>query len=506
MLLADLGHGVFDGADIVSNFEVLNPARNFFGKYYDLYSNVDTETERFLEFERWWGGYFLLNEAEMRWIVEQLFIGNRLTKNEAKLEPGRGIDLKAIRSPIIVFASFGDNITPPQQALNWITETYSDEREIAIRGQRIIYMVHDQVGHLGIFVSSKIAKKEHTEVASTLKTIEALAPGLYEMKIDDYEGSLLERTFTVSFHERKFDDIRALDDGLDDEVPFAAVARASEQQAEFYDVWMRPFVQATVTEQSADLRRKLHPLRVQHQMTSSRNPWFAMWEHWAGRVREDRKPAHADNPFHKGEQATAQLIEQSMDLVRDFRDTIYEQTFFALWGSPYARWFGRTHVPGRTLKTNDELRALPAVQSALIHVDQGGFCEAVIRMLILLADSRGGIRRDRLERASKILTQDEPFKSLAPEERAMMLNEQKLIAEFAPDAAIEALPKLLKTQKDRKLAAQVVQYVPGALDEMAPHTMEMLQRFHHVLGLDPVTQDIADDPLEQAPANKQEVT
>jgi hypothetical protein len=87
-----------------------------------------------------------------------------------------------------VFASWGDNITPPQQALNWILDTYSDESEIEIRGQRIVYMVHEKVGHLGIFVSSKIAKKEHTEVASTLKTIEALAPGLYEMKIDDYRG------------------------------------------------------------------------------------------------------------------------------------------------------------------------------------------------------------------------------------------------------------------------------------------------------------------------------
>ena len=45
-------------------------------------------------------------------------------------------------------------------------------------------MVHEKVGHLGIFVSSSIAKKEHTEVTSTLKTIEALTPGLYEMTID----------------------------------------------------------------------------------------------------------------------------------------------------------------------------------------------------------------------------------------------------------------------------------------------------------------------------------
>ena len=126
-----------------------------------------------------------MNEAEIRWIVEQLFVGNQLSRGEAHIERGRRLDLKAIRSPIIVFASWGDNITPPQQALNWIVDTYADEHEIKIRGQRIVYMIHDKVGHLGIFVSSSIAKKEHAEVTSTMKTIEALAPGLYEMKIEE---------------------------------------------------------------------------------------------------------------------------------------------------------------------------------------------------------------------------------------------------------------------------------------------------------------------------------
>jgi hypothetical protein len=60
-----------------------------------------------------------------------------------------------------VFASHGDDITPPEQALNWIVDTYADEQEIKIRGQRILYMVHDRIGHLGIFVSAAVARKEH---------------------------------------------------------------------------------------------------------------------------------------------------------------------------------------------------------------------------------------------------------------------------------------------------------------------------------------------------------
>ena len=158
-----------------------------------------------------------MNEAEIRWIVEQIFIGNRLSRGEARLEPGRPLDLKSIRSPIIVFASWGDNITPPQQALNWIPDTYVDEHEIKIRGQRIIYMVHDKVGHLGIFVSSSIARKEHSEVTSTMKTIESLSPGLYEMVIENQTGEGVEAHFEVSFIERKMTDLRAFDDERDEE-------------------------------------------------------------------------------------------------------------------------------------------------------------------------------------------------------------------------------------------------------------------------------------------------
>jgi pimeloyl-ACP methyl ester carboxylesterase len=229
LLFSDLGGGEFDGAHLVSNFEMLNPGRNFFGKYYDLFAAPEKSRKSFLEFEKWWGGFHFMNEAEIHWIVEQLFIGNKLSRGEARIEHGRPLDIKTIRSPIVVFASWGDNITPPQQALNWIVDTYADEQEIKIRGQRIIYMVHEKVGHLGIFVSSSIAKKEHTEVTSTMKTIEALSPGFYEMTIDQQVGEGVDAHFLVSFHERKLSDIRAIDENdRSDERDFAAVERFSE--------------------------------------------------------------------------------------------------------------------------------------------------------------------------------------------------------------------------------------------------------------------------------------
>jgi hypothetical protein len=88
-LVADLSNGKFDGAWLVQNFENLHPANTFWDKYYHVYANVDTEPPRFLEFERWWGGFYLLNREEIEWIVQNLFVGNKLCR-QGRLCRGAG--------------------------------------------------------------------------------------------------------------------------------------------------------------------------------------------------------------------------------------------------------------------------------------------------------------------------------------------------------------------------------------------------------------------------------
>jgi len=487
LLLSDLNHGELDGAHLVSNFEMLNPSRNFWGKYYDLYADVDRGRGRFLEFERWWGGYHFMAEAEIRWIVEQLFVGNRLARGEARLEHGRSVDLKQIRSPIIVFASFGDNITPPQQALNWIVDTYADENEIRIRGQRILYMVHDKVGHLGIFVSSSIAKKEHAEMASTLKTIEALGPGLYEMKIETQEGEGKDARFTVSFHERTMADIKGLDDGHRyEEAAFAAVDRLSQLGAEMYELTVRPAVQASVTAKAAEVMRDLNPSRVQRRIFSDRNPAMAAVAAAAERVVAERTPAGPDHPLRVIEQLWSEAFEQSIDLVRDVRDMWYELTFLGIYASPVMSLVGDRFNFQRTRKDPDELRTQPEVLAHLLNINRGGYAEAVIRMLILLANARGSVRRSRLERSSQMLTMTEPFAAMGSDGRAALIHEQSVIVEFERDASIAALAMLLANPLDRLRAIEAVEHVAGPLEEMEPHTIAAIQTFRRTLDLPPI--------------------
>ena len=72
------------------------------------------------------------------------------------------VDLKRIRNPMVIFASSGDNITPPHQALAWLPAIYPDTPALKTAGQRIVYLLNPHVGHLGIFVSASVA--QHLEL------------------------------------------------------------------------------------------------------------------------------------------------------------------------------------------------------------------------------------------------------------------------------------------------------------------------------------------------------
>src|SRR5437773_5038946 len=339
-LAGDLGNGRFDGVHLVANFESLNPANTLWKKPYNLYAKIDTEEPRYLDFERWWGGFFLLNEEEMRFIVNNLFVGNRLASGEIVTSAGRRIDLRNIRSPIVVFASWGDNITPPQQALNWIPDVSASVDEIRANEQTIVYCLHKSIGHLGIFVSAGVAKRETAELASALDLIETLPPGLYEAVIEDTRPEtpgleLVAGRYLIKFVPRTIDDILALDDGRDDEQAFEVVKRVSEINQGLYDTFASPLVRSTSSEAAARAIRALNPARLERTLFSDLNPWMHWVKAMAETVRENRRPAAADNPFVQAERHASERIEQALDGFRDSRDAMYEGAFKAIYGSPW---------------------------------------------------------------------------------------------------------------------------------------------------------------------------
>ncbi len=280
-LTSDLGHGKFDGAWLVQNFENQNPANTLWTKQYNLYSKVDSEAPRYLGFERWWGGHVNLNAEEIQFIVDELFIGNNLAAGRIQTSDGTTVDLRNIRSPIVAFCSKGDNITPPQQALGWILDLYENVDEIRSYGQTIVYTIHERVGHLGIFVSGGVARKEHGEFSSNIDLIDTLPPGLYEAVFEaktenTSNPDLAAGDWVMRCEARTLDDIRALG-GNDaaDERRFATAARVSEINLALYRTFAQPVVRTLVSSPLAQWMQQLHPLRLQYEMFSNANPMMA---------------------------------------------------------------------------------------------------------------------------------------------------------------------------------------------------------------------------------------
>jgi len=459
LFAADLGAGKFDGAHLVSNFENLNPANTLWEKWYHLWSNIDHEPERFLEFERWWGGFYLFNEEEIRWIVNNLFVGNKLSSGEARLGPGRYFDLKSIRQPIIVFASMGDNITPPQQAFNWIADVYSSSEEIKANGQTIVGLLHEDIGHLGIFVSGQVAKKEHAQIVEVLKYIQQLPPGLYGMHIEEHHQKDGEVTYEVTLRERKVEDLRTLgkNDRVD-EKPFQAVAALSELSERAYSLLVRPFVRQMAPEWFAKALRDLHPLRVQYWALSDKNPMLWSLSHMAAMVKANRRPRDRDNDNVKVEALFSEYVNACLDLYRDLRDATSEAAFFEVYGNMLSLQMADEREEIRR-KGKFDPRTIPAVREVLDTLEEGSAIEGLARIAMLISKAGSGHRRlSQMQKTRELLSPEGEIAHLSEDERRRLLQEETIVVEFEPERAKRSLPKLLRTAADRRRAHALLEW------------------------------------------------
>jgi pimeloyl-ACP methyl ester carboxylesterase len=462
-LMGDLGNGKFDGAWLVSNFENLNPANTYWTKQYNLYSKIDTEAPRYLEFEQWWGGHVLLNAEEIQSIVDDLFVGNKLSTAEMTTKDGAALDFRNIRTPIVVFCSKGDNITPPPQALGWILDLYRDVEDIRAHGQTIVYAVHESAGHLGIFVAGSVAKKEHAEFASNIDMIEVLPPGLYEAVMTpkqsgEKDADLIGGDYLVRFEARTLDDIRALGgNSEEDERRFATVARISEINLGLYRTLVQPWIRLLANEGAANWMRKLHPLRLQFELFSSANPFMAYLASAADVVRQNRQPVSKDNVFVQAEASISKWIENSLRIYGDMRDALIEAAFLNVYGSPALQAMvglkASEGAPRRRPGLDATYKAFVAqrLEELKRSIDEGGPREAAIRAALYVRlpegviDERGFRLFQRLrEEAGSGLDLASFEKVVRNQFFSLVLDERR---------AVEAIPAMLT--RDPELASRM---------------------------------------------------
>jgi pimeloyl-ACP methyl ester carboxylesterase len=487
-LTSDLGGGLFDGAWLVSNFDNLNPANTLWTKKYNVWANPEKEGERYLGFEKWWGDSVHLRGEELQYMVDNLFVGNKLSTAQMVTRDGMRLDIRDIKAPILCFCSHGDDITPPQQALDWILDNYDSVDEIRRHQQTILYCLHPTAGHLAIFVGTKVAAKEHSEFVNYMDLIDGMPPGLWEIVITEKTkgepgGELLEGDFNVQIEERDLGDIRALGcNSIEDEREFEAVNRVSQLNNSLYETYVRPWVKAMVTPQLASAVLAMQPLRLSYAMFSDKNPMMGLVSREADKARAKRKTPATDNPLLKTQEQVSQLATQSLEAFGQLRDQMVEAVFHGVYGSAGLQaWLGIQGSNGRVRPKPGTSPAQRAELAAIVDelratMDRGGALEAAVRAHVYIAMGQRSIDARSFE-VLRHLLQAHPeltlahYKDIVRRQWAMLTIDQQ--------AALKTLPLLLPADPDVRQeffdAMTTVITAAGELDGEAKRRFEEIK-------------------------------
>ena len=487
-MMSDVGGGTFDAAWLVANFDNLNPANTLWTKQYNVWANPEQEEDRYLQFERWWGDFVVLRGEEMQWMVDNLFVGNKFSTGQIVTSDGIRLDIREVKTPIVCFCSHGDNITPPQQALDWILDNYQSVDEIRQCGQRIFYTIDPKVGHLAIFVGTKVAAKDHAEFINNMELIDAMPPGLYEIVITENPGAEASEAgnFSLSIEERGLDDIRALGcNSPEDEREFAAAARVSELANALYQTFLQPSIKMMSGPQVARAAIDLNPLRLGYSLLSDRNLMMRAVAPLADYARAQRTPASADNPFIAMQRQFSTSMVDALNLFRDLRDEIVERTFHAVYGSPLVQ-------AACGISQNDSPpRPRPGLSPAVLaaaeeekrrlrkRIAEGSALDAAARVLVYVGKAQHRIDDRTFDALRKLLL---AHPEVSPAEFMAAVREQWAILAVDERAAIEALPQLLPAEATaRRALSDLLEATVVATGKFNAEGQRRLSEVRHLL-------------------------
>ena len=350
--------------------------------------------------------------------------------------------------------------------------------------------MHQSIGHLGIFVSGKVATKEHEEFANAMDMIDLMPPGLYEAVITGIDETvenpeLVQGNYLFSLETRKLDDIRKFGgNSAEDDLAFATAARVSEVTQGVYRSLMRPAVRAMVTETSAELIRRSHPNRLRFEMFADENPLMRPVADWAETVRRDRRPASPENPFLAFEHMMSDMIASGLEIWGNARDAATEAFFFNTYGSPIVQaMFGlRADNTSVTRRIGRDVAREAAAQQAAAHleqqIDQGGLLEAAVRALIYVRLPEGKVDERGFAALKQISGELAPAKRVGFVRFKEIVKEQYLILLLDAERAIAALPKLLPD--DRQQSQETLALVRRVLASRGPLPEEGRRRFERI--------------------------
>ncbi|HVJ70074.1 MAG TPA: DUF3141 domain-containing protein, partial [Sphingomicrobium sp.] len=331
------------------------------------------------------------------------------------------------------------------------------------------------VGHLGIFVSGKVATREHDEFTSAMDMIDLMPPGLYEAVIEEIDAGeahreLIGGDYLFRLVPRTLDDIRALGgNSPEDDLKFAAVDRVSNINRRLYEQYLGPLVRSVTPPGFGDWARKMHPNRVRVSIFSDENPGMRLVAETAEQVRKDRRPVEQDNFFAAAEKSMASTISASLSAFGAARDAMTEQLFHMTYGSPVLQALVGLDPKDEASRRKPERDALREQvqagkrQELEAKFETGGAVEAALRSIAYVRMGEGSADERGFAVIKQLHDAQPPGRPRSMEQLKEVVREQYLLLKIDEKRAVAAIPKLIpRDPDDREKTLRAIQRIISA--------------------------------------------
>jgi len=210
-------------------------------------------------------------------------------------------------------------------------------------------------------------------------------------------------------------------------------------------------------------------------------------------VREKRVPISANNPFISMQQQFSNGMVDALNLFRDLRDELVEQTFHTVYGSPLVQTAcGISQLDGPP-------RARPGLLPSVVaaaeeekrrlkgRIAEGNAIDAAARVLVYIGKAQHRIDKSTFEALRKLLL---AHPEVSPAEFKNAVREQWAILAVDEHVAIEALPQLLPADAtSRRAFSDFVQETVAATCKLKAEGQRRLNEVLHVLAANTSTAD-----------------
>ncbi|MGB8709134.1 MAG: DUF3141 domain-containing protein, partial [Methyloceanibacter sp.] len=233
---------------------------------------------------------------------------------------------------------------------------------------------------------------------------------------------------------------------------------------------------------------ELNPLRLNYSSVSDRNPIMRTVVPLANYSRAERIPASDDNPYVAMQEWFSKAMIEALNLYRDTRDRLVEQTFHAVYGSTLVQAAcGISQSDGPPRPRPGLLPAVLAIaeeekRRLKGRIAEGKAVEAAARVLVYVGKAQHRIEERTFNSLRKLLL---AHPEVSPAEFKAAVREQWAILAVDERAAVEALPQLLPADAAaRRDFSSFIQTTVAATGKLNPDGQRRLDEVLRLLADD----------------------